>query len=188
MNLLAFAASARTGSLNRMLVAEAARLAREAGAEVDLVEFRAFEMPMYDGDREAAQGIPPGAQTLVQRLQGASGVLIATPEYNASIPGTLKNAIDWVSRAQEPAFTGKSLLLLSASPSTVGGARGLWQARIPLEVLGAFVYPDMYSLPQADHAFDGHGNLIDPQRLGRLRAMIAGYLEVTRALSSMRST
>ena len=85
--------------------------------------------------------------------------MIASPEYNASMPGVLKNVIDWVSRFRPQPFNGRQGLLLSASPSMAGGNRGLWALRIPLEHLGARVYPDMFSLAQAHEAFDAEGRI-----------------------------
>ena len=182
MKILAFAASLRRDSWNKKLLALAAGLAREAGAEIDLAEFREFEMPLYDGDRQASSGIPPGAQELGRRIAAADGVVLASPEYNFSVPGTIKNAIDWVSRIRPLPTRGKTGFLLSASPGQVGGIRGLWQLRIPLEGLGMLVYPDMYTLPFAEKAFDERGQLTEPERLDRLRKMMEGYLQMTRKL------
>src|SRR5262249_12244463 len=133
MKILAFAASLRADSLNKKLLRIAIEAAREAGAEVDHADFREFMMPLYDGDMQTTTGFPEGAQELQRRLDAADGILISSPEYNFSIPGTLKNAIDWVSRMRPVPWRGKSALLLAASTSLAGGIRGLWQLRIPLE-------------------------------------------------------
>jgi chromate reductase, NAD(P)H dehydrogenase (quinone) len=159
MRILAFAASLREGSLNQKLIEVAAKMARDAGADVDLARFREFEMPMYDGDVNERTGLPPGALELRKRLTAADAVMIATPEYNYSMPGTLKNAIDWVSRARPMPWRGKSVYLMSAAPSSTGGVRGLWHTRVPLEGCGALVFPDMFSLSHADQRFDGSGQL-----------------------------
>src|SRR5215470_9000893 len=126
MRILAFAAAFRRESLNRKLVRLAAAAAESAGASVDLADFHEFEMPLYDGDVEAASGPPAGATKLRERIAAADAFLISSPEYNFSVPGTLKNAIDWVSRITPSVFRGKPGLLTSASPSAVGGNRGLW--------------------------------------------------------------
>jgi chromate reductase, NAD(P)H dehydrogenase (quinone) len=120
MRILAFAASVRTGSLNRKLIRLAVELARNEGAEIDLAEFREFEMPLYDGDLEASSSLPPGALELKQRVERAEALMISTPEYNYSLPETLK------ARSAE-----------SRVPAPAGAARGLWQTRIPLERCGA---------------------------------------------------
>lgn len=182
MRILAFAASLREGSLNRRLLSLAARLAEEAGAEVDLAEFREFEMPLYDGDLEA-RGRPAGCLALERRLARAEAVMIASPEYNYSISGTLKNAIDWVSRARPMPWRGKSLYLLSASPSPMGGIRGLWQARIPLEGCGALVFPDMFALAHAREAFTPEGSLRDPALQERLRKEMVGFVRLAEAVA-----
>jgi chromate reductase, NAD(P)H dehydrogenase (quinone) len=182
MKLLAFAASLREGSLNRQLIRLSARLADHAGAEVDLADMRDFTMPLYDGDEDRREGLPPGALELKRRLDAADAVLIAVPEYNYSIPGVLKNAIDWVSRARPMPWRGKSIYLMSASPSPMGGIRGLWQTRIPLEGCGALVFPDMFALPHADRAFDGRGRLRDPATLERLTKEIFGFVALAQAV------
>jgi chromate reductase len=184
LRLLAFAASLRRESWNRKLLGLAVDLAREAGAEVDLAEFREFDMPLYDADLLALSGIPVGASELGRRVGAADGLLLASPEYNFSLPGTLKNAIDWVSRARPMPLRGKSAFLLSASNGQIGGVRGLWQLRIPLEGLGVLVYPDMYALPWADKAFGPDGKLIEPERQSRLASMVGGYLTVARKLAA----
>ena len=184
LRLLAFAASLRRESWNRKLLGLAVDLAREAGAEVDVAEFREFDMPLYDADLLALSGTPAGASELGRRVGAVDGLLLASPEYNFSLPGTLKNAIDWVSRARPMPLRGKSAFLLSASNGQVGGVRGLWQLRIPLEGLGVLVYPDMYTLPWADKAFGPDGKLIEPERQTRLASMLGGYLAMARKLTA----
>ncbi|MFZ5479927.1 MAG: NADPH-dependent FMN reductase [Myxococcota bacterium] len=183
MRILAFAASLREGSLNRRLVEAAAGVAREAGAEVDLAHFREFDMPMYDGDLEKNSGLPRGALALKERVEAAHALLIASPEYNYSISGVLKNAIDWVSRARPMPWRGRSVYLMAASPSPMGGIRGLWQARIPLEGCGALVFPDMFALSHAGDAFDAGGGLKDPALAARLRKEITGFVRLAEALA-----
>lgn len=182
MRLLAFAASLRRESLNRKLLRVAAEVARAAGAEMDVAEFAEFDMPLYNADAQAATGFPPGAQALAARVLAAEGMMIVSPEYNFSVPGTLKNAIDWVSRMRPVPFRGKHALLLAASGAMAGGIRGLWQLRIPLEGNGVLVYPDMYALSQADKSFTPDGELVDAGALARLRAMIEGYLAMAEKL------
>ena len=98
-----------------------------------------------------------------------------------SIPGALKNVIDWVSRFRPQPFNTKHALLLSASPSMVGGNRGLWALRVPLEHLGARVYPDMFSLAQAHQAFDAAGNIANSQLAGRFDQTIVGFMDLAEA-------
>jgi NAD(P)H-dependent FMN reductase len=182
MRVLAFAASLRQGSLNQKLIAVAADIARRVGAEVDLADFRDFEMPLYDDDINAEIGLPPGALALRRRLDWADAVMISSPEYNYSISGVLKNAIDWVSRARPMPWRGKSVYLMAASPSPMGGIRGLWQARIPLEGCGSLVFPDMFALSTAHQAFDGRGRLRDKTVAERLVREVVGFVRLGEAL------
>jgi chromate reductase len=183
MRILAFAASLRRTSLNRKLITLAVEVARSAGAGVDLADFREFEMPIYDGDLDATAGLPAGAIELKRRLEHADAVMIAAPEYNYSIAGPLKNAIDWVSRARPMPWRGKSLYLMSASPSPMGGIRGLWQTRIPLEGCGALVFPDMFALPHANEVFDDSGRLRDPSLADRLQREVVGFVRLAEAVT-----
>jgi len=183
MRLLAFAASLRRGSWNRKLIQCAAGIARAHGAEVDLAEFAEFDVPLYSADVQQQDGIPAGAQEFARRIQATEGLLIASPEYNFSLPGTLKNLIDWVSRIRPVPLRGKHGLLLAASTSAVGGIRGLWQLRIPLEGLGVILSPDMFALANADQAFTDAGELTDPATADRLTRMVDRYVEMGRKLS-----
>ena len=188
MRIFAFAAALRRDSFNRKLVRLAAAAAERGGVTVDLADFHEFDMPLYDGDVETATGIPAGAQRLRERFLAADAFVIASPEYNFSIPGTLKNAIDWASRVQPYAWAGKPGLLLSASPSLVGGNRGLWALRVPLEATGACIHPDMLSLPTAHQAFDESGALKDAKSASRLDKIVAAFLVNARALATTRAT
>jgi chromate reductase, NAD(P)H dehydrogenase (quinone) len=185
MKVLAFAASLRKSSLNKRLVTVVAGILRDAGAEVDLADFRDFDMPLYDGDLQTASGLPPGALALQRRIEAASALVIAAPEYNYSIAGPLKNAIDWVSRARPIPWRGRSIYLVSAAPSPVGGIRGLWQTRIPLEGCGALVFPDMFALVHADRAFAADGSLVDRELAERLRQQTIGFLRLAEAVAPL---
>src|SRR5690349_19954695 len=121
LKILVFAASLRRESLNRKLAALAARTLESMGATVDHASMRDFDVPLYDGDREEAEGIPKGAHELQRRLLEADAFIISSPEYNFSMPGVIKNLIDWTSRFRPQPFDGRNGLLMSASPSLVGG-------------------------------------------------------------------
>lgn len=180
---LAFSSSVRNGSYNRRLIELAARHARELGAEVDLADFREFDMPLFNGDLNEESGLPAGARALIRRLERADGLMIAAPEYNYSIPGNLKNAIDWASRSRPQPFKAKSGLIMAASPSVMGGIRGLWQLRIPLEGLGVFLHPEMFALAQAHVAFDDRGQILDATVAERLRQTVADFVQMATALA-----
>jgi NAD(P)H-dependent FMN reductase len=180
MRLLALAASLRDGSLNRKLLQVAIDAARAHGAEVEERHFRDFTFPNYDGDVEARDGIPDAVRRAAALIESVDGLLLASPEYNFSLPGTLKNSIDWLSRLKPAPIRGRWALLLSASTGPIGGIRGLWQLRIPLEGLGMFVHPDMYILPNAREQFDDAGGLKEAPRRDRLHALVGDYIAVVR--------
>jgi NAD(P)H-dependent FMN reductase len=179
LKVFVFAASSRKGSFNAKLASLAARVARELGAEVELASMRDFEVPLYDAELEA-QGIPPGAHALRDELLAHDAFIVASPEYNGSMPGTIKNLIDWTSRFRPQPFDGKHGLLLSASPSLAGGNRGLWALRVPLEHLGARIFPDMFSLAIAHKAFDGE-RIADATLRGRFEKNVQAFLSLAEA-------
>ncbi len=180
LNVLVFAASLRSDSLNRQLADVAARVARQAGATVDHASMRDFDVPSYDGDIEKAEGVPKGADELRRRLTACDAFIISSPEYNASMPGVLKNLIDWTSRFRPQPFDTKQCLLMSASPSMAGGNRGLWALRMPLEHLGARVYPDMFSLAQAHRAL-ADGDIADAALRERFGKNLQAFLSLAEA-------
>jgi NAD(P)H-dependent FMN reductase len=175
-----FAASLREESLNRRLAALAARVAARTGATVDVASMSEFDLPLYDGDVESTSGFPAGAEAFRKRLLASDAFIISSPEYNASMPGTVKNLIDWASRFRPQPFDGRHALLLSASPSLGGGNRGLWALRVPLEHLGARVYPDMFSLAAAHKAFAGD-ELADEALRARFEKTIQAFLSLAEA-------
>ena len=158
---LVFGAALREGSLNARLASLAAKIVEEAGGTVVHAKMADFDCPSYDGDAEIHNGIPAGADRFRSKLISTDGFIISSPEYNASMPGGLKNVIDWVSRYKPQPLKGRHGLMLSASPSMGGGNRGLWALRVPFEHLGARMYPDMFSLAQAHEAFDDDGRIKD---------------------------
>jgi NAD(P)H-dependent FMN reductase len=157
------------------------RCSERAGATVDRATLADFDCPSYNHDVETGSGIPAGADKLCRALKGADAFVIASPEYNASMSGVLKNVIDWTSRFRPQPFNGKQGLLLSASPSMAGGNRGLWALRIPLEHLGARVYPDMFSLAQSHLAFSDDGRLKDEVLGKRFDDVLRCFLDLVEA-------
>ena len=180
LRVLVFAASLREDSLNRKLAKLAARIAEQNGAMVELTSMRDFDVPSFDGDVESSQGMPAGAQELRRRLEESDAFIVSSPEYNGSMPGTFKNLIDWTSRFRPQPFDGKHGLLLSASPSMVGGNRGLWALRMPLEHLGARIYPDMFSLAQAHKALID-GEIADAALRARFEKNLQAFLSLAEA-------
>ncbi len=181
VRLLVFSASLREASLNSQLAALAAKSITRLGGTVDMAAMSDFDAPSYDQDDESGSGFPPGAQAFHDRLLANDAFVIASPEYNASMPGVLKNAVDWVSRFKPQPFNERHGLLLSASPSMVGGNRGLWALRVPFEHLGARIFPDMFSLAQAHKAFQEDGSLRDEALARRFDATIKAFLDLVEA-------
>ncbi len=181
VRFLVFGASLRAKSLNARLAQLAARVIQDRGGVVDLAAMPEFDGPSYDQSVQANEGFPPGAEAFRSRLEATDAFVIASPEYNFSMPGALKNAIDWVSRFKPQPFNERHGLLLSASPSMVGGNRGLWALRIPLEHLGARVYPEMFSLAQAHQAFDQDGRLVNAELAKRFERTVGAFMELAEA-------
>jgi NAD(P)H-dependent FMN reductase len=140
-----------------------------------------FDCPSYSGDVQEASGFPAGAEELRRRIEACDAFVISSPEYNASLPGVLKNAVDWVSRFRPQPFHERHALLLSASPSMVGGNRGVWALRVPFEHLGARVYPDMFSLAQAHLAFGGDGEIANAELRRRFETTIVNFMDLVEA-------
>jgi chromate reductase, NAD(P)H dehydrogenase (quinone) len=181
VRFLVFAASLRKDSLNARLAELAARQIEKAGGQVVLVPMAEFDAPSYNQDVQNGPGFPPGAVNLRTRLEASDGFAIASPEYNYSMPGLLKNAIDWISRFKPQPLNGRHGFLLSASPSLVGGQRGLWTLRVPLEGLGAHIFPQMFSLATAHKAIDDRGEIADPESNQRLEKMITAFVDLVEA-------
>ena len=183
--ILAFAGALRTQSWNKKLIRIGANVARDAGAEVDLIDLRDYPMPFYDGDIEASDGLPPQARELKALMLAHDALLLSCPEYNSSISGVLKNTIDWVSRPRpnEPsAFKGKIAGLLAASPGNLGGVRGLLTVRQVLTTLGVLVVPTQFALSQAANAFAEDGTLRDERHRDAVTAVVTELVNVTSAV------
>ena len=170
LRLLVITGSARNGSLNLLLADAAAALAREAGAQVDRFDLRALQLPVYDGDLEAAEGVPDSTLSLLDAVRSADALLIVTPEYNGFPTPLLVNAFDWLSRlgaaGERPAglavTANKPVALLSASPGPLGGLRSMNLLRQYLQMAFAMiVVPQQFALVRAHEAFDDQGALKD---------------------------
>ncbi len=183
--ILAFAGSARKDSFNKRLIRVAVEGARDAGAEVTLLDLRDFPLPIYDGDLEAQEGLPPKTRELKEIFLAHQGLMIASPEYNSSIAPLLKNTIDWVSRpvAGEPplnCFKGKVAVLMAASPGGLGGLRALVHVRSILGNIGVILLPEQVAISKAHEAFSADGSLKNPDQQASIRnlgARLAGFLK-----------
>ena len=174
--IIGLCGSLRRGSFNLMLLRAAIQMA-PAGTAIEEASIR--EIPLYDGDLEAEHGIPAPVQGLKERISAADGLLIATPEYNNSIPGVLKNTIDWLSRpaADIPkVFRGKPVALLGATPGP-GGTALSQSAWLPvLRTLGTRPwFEGRVMISGAGKAFDAQGTLVEAATRERLRTFVEGF-------------
>src|SRR5690606_603346 len=158
---LVFSASLSHDSLNTGLAKLAALVIEKNGGTVDFASMNEFDCPSFNQDLEANNSHPKGAEEFRKRILANDAFIISSPEYNGSMPGLLKNAIDWVSRFRPQPFNERHALLMSASPSMGGGNKALWSLRMPLEHLGANVFPNMFSLAMAHKALTAEGNIAD---------------------------
>lgn len=173
--ILAVSGSLRTGGFNRKLLEVAVQHARSLGAEVDVVDLKALNLPFYDGDVEAA-GLPAPVTELRERLGKAQGLIISSPEYNSSIPGGLKNAIDWVSRPPGRLFHEKWAAMMGATPGVFGTSRMQPHLRQVLSSTGVHVLPTQVHLPKAMEAFTPEGKLKDDARQKEVETLVAALV------------
>ena len=179
--LIALSGSARRGSLNRAVLATAAIAASSAGAEITLVDLNDYQLPLFNQDLEDADGMPDAAKRLKALFRAADGFILASPEHNSSYSALLKNTIDWCSRAEsddEPplaAFVGKSALLLAASPSALGGLRGLFALRGLLQNLRVTVHPEILAVSSA-HEVITDGVVTDAKWTRKIGDLVKDYV------------
>lgn len=179
MKFLIFAASHRPESYNRKLAAHAAHHLSGKDVEVDFAEYGQFDMPIYND----AIAFPDIAHSFAKRAASADGIIISSPEYNWSYPGSLKNIIDWTSRINPHPLKGKTALLLSASTSMRGGIVGLSHLKSPLEASHMYLFPKVFPLGNCIQAFDAAGAL-DPRPAHALNAILDDYVTFTRQLTN----
>ena len=180
MKLLGISGSLRRGSLNSAVLRAAVEL---APATVVVESFDLLPIPLYNGDVEAA-GLPAAVVAFREEIAAADALLIVTPEYNAGIPGVLKNAIDWASRGADQPFDGKPIAIVTASPGRLGGARCQLQLRqcfVPLN--GRVMVQPELMVAGANRLIDAAGRLIDEDTRARLHRVIEALVAWTRTLN-----
>ncbi|MDH4065205.1 MAG: NAD(P)H-dependent oxidoreductase [Acidobacteriota bacterium] len=172
--ILAFAGSARRGSWNRRVLEVAVGGARDAGADVTVVDLADYPMPIYNADWHAEHGVPPAMLELRALMMAANGLLVASPEYNTSITPLLKNTIDWLSQAVNgesgrAPFEGRVGGLMGASNGAFGTIRALPHVSQILSNLGVLMLP-VVAVPGVAKAFDDSGSMTNE----RTKATLAG--------------
>jgi NAD(P)H-dependent FMN reductase len=181
IRFLVFSVSLRIGSLNTLLAKLAANVIEKNGGIVDFASMSEFDCPSFNQDLESENSHPKGAEEFRRRTLANDALIISSPEYNGSMPGLIKNSIDWVSRFRPQPFNERHALLMSASPSMAGGNRALWSLRMPFEHLGARVFPDMFSLAMAHKAFTPEGKIADEILAKRFEANLVAFMSLVEA-------
>jgi chromate reductase len=185
VKLIGISGSLRQSSYNTALLKSAAQLlsANNSDATLDVQTIKGI--PLYDGDLEAIEGTPASVNELKDRVAEADGIILATPEYNHSIPGAFKNAIDWLSRPQadiKKLFANKPIALVGATPGGFGTIQAQ-EAWLPiLQYLGTRPwFSSTMLLSQAHNVFDKEGNLVDENVKAKLQQFISGFADFTKS-------
>jgi chromate reductase len=175
--LLALSGSLRRLSFNTALLRAAAEL-MPPGSTLDVRTLHGI--PPYDGDLEDASGIPPAVTALKDAAIASRGLLIATPEYNQSIPGVLKNAIDWMTRPPDDAarvFRGKAVALMGATPGAFGTITAQYAWLPVLKTLGTRPwFEGTLRVSRAHECFDAEGKLVDAKVREQLSKFMRGFV------------
>jgi NAD(P)H-dependent FMN reductase len=186
--ILVIPGSLRTGSHNLRLAAAAAYEFAQAGVEATRISLDDFPLPIYDGDLQSKSGVPKNAVNLKRMMAAHHGVLLVTPEYNASVPPLLKNAIDWVTRVQDnheirgQVFRERAFAVASASESRLGGARALAALRLILTACHATVIPNQLALSFAGQAYDEMDRLKHPPDIEAMAALVRQLIDVSQRM------
>jgi chromate reductase len=175
LNVICICGSLRKGSYNRMVMNALPGL---APANMKLSEAPSFaEFPLYNADLQESNGIPPAVQKLSDAVRTADGVIFNSPEYNFSIPGGLKNAIDWVSRVPNQPFAGKPVALQSAANGVLGGGRMQYDLRRAMIFLDAVTLnkPEIFIGNCSTRIDAKTGEITDPQTVGFIKQQLAAF-------------
>ncbi|MFA6409111.1 MAG: NAD(P)H-dependent oxidoreductase [Gammaproteobacteria bacterium] len=180
MNILIMAASLRRDSYNKKLAAVIQNILKTQNHTVTELNFADFLAPFYNADEQDSKGIPQVVSQFAQKMLSHDALILISPEYNYSTPGILKNLIDWISRMRPMPFAKYPIMLASASPAMAGGNRGLLQTLTTLQAAcGAYVFPSMFSLSQADKAFTANNQLQDPALVETLSKVLVEFSKFT---------
>lgn len=175
LNVLTICGSLRKGSYNAIVQRALPSLAPEGMTLTAAPSFADF--PLYNFDIQNTTGVPSSVNGLADAIRNADGLVIVSPEYNFSIPGGLKNAIDWLSRLQNQPFAGKPIAIQSASPGPVGGARMQYDLRKSLNGLDAFILnkPEIFIANCASRLDEKTGEIKDEPTRGFIQKQLAAF-------------
>ena len=178
--ILVLSGSTRSASFNKKLAAAAAAVLRSHTDDVALIDLADFEAPLYNGDDEEAHGVPAPMSELKTLFANAQALVIACPEYNGFMPPLLVNTFSWLSRPENgensKAFTGKTAVIMAASPGGLGGIRVMPRLRDSLAELGVTVLPGYVTVKSAFNAFDSDGMLKEEADANSLNAQMEKLL------------
>ena len=182
--ILAFAGSTREDSFNKQLVQLAAGISEDPQVEIKVLDLKDFPLPLYDGDDEAANGLPEKAAELKKLMAEAHGFVISSPEYNGSLSAVLKNTIDWTTRpgaVEGSVYQGKPALLISASPGGLGGLRGSRHLREILSNIGVFVVPPQHAVSKDHEVLSDEASSKELRET--LTPMVTNFVDVVKKLT-----
>jgi chromate reductase, NAD(P)H dehydrogenase (quinone) len=184
LDVLVLCGSLRNGSYNRALVKALPALAPPGIALCEAPSFR--DLPLYDYDVHQAHGVPPAAVALADAIRAADALIIVSPEYNWSIPGGLKNAIDWTSRGNNQPLAGKPVALQSAATGLLGGSRMQYHLRQSLTSLDAqlFTKPEVIVTFAAKKFDEKTLELTDQPTRDMVKQQLAGFEKFVRRIGS----
>lgn len=188
--ILVFAGSIRTGAYSGRTADAAQRELALQGAEVTRISLADYPLPIMDQDLEKEHGVPENAMKLARHIAAHDGMLIASPEYNSSIPPLLKNTIDWVSRIHKDGgrpfkpYQGKVAGLCSSSDGNFAGIRGLYHLRSVLMNCQVEVITPQCSVPRAQEAFDENGDFHEERTRKAMENVVRTLIDRARLLST----
>jgi len=170
--ILVFAGSARKDALSKRVAHAAHTAVIEAGGAATLIDLADYHAPLYNGDLEAAQGVPPETTRLLAQIEAHDGMLIASPEYNGSMTPLLVNTFDWISRIFAPpaprngldVLAGMPVAITGSSPGALGGLRALFHLRDLLGNLGMLVLPKQLAVGKSNEAVTPEGVIVDERQ------------------------
>jgi chromate reductase len=184
IKILAFCGSLKKDSFNRKLLLHTCDALKEQQCEVTFLDLKSLSLPIYDGDFEDVSGLPEGAKRFVDAISDSQALLIASPEYNGSVSGALKNAIDWATRAPKSPFAGKVTMIIGTSPGHWGATKSLLHLRQILTHIQAIVIPTQLALPYAEKSIDSSGALTDPTQQKILNTACSELLHFAKAFAN----